>query len=219
MVHCSQLLRSQSCLFLLWAVAAPNSSAADRLVTVPALSVAADHVTGSVQYIVLQLDREAATAGPLVQFNEIHLSGGSAVGPDWKEGVRRAVRAAARAVGVDGADWLVTVKNHSYSALTDGGSASSAVAVGLVALWRGERVAPGVVVTGLVTEDGRIEPVGSVPAKVKAAALAGFSMVLVPNGQADALDQDGVAQGPGRRVTVVEVGTLEDAYRVMTGAR
>ncbi len=210
----SLVYRFQLALLLLLTTDASVSPAADhRLISVPALSVGADHIGGGVQYIILQLDRNSGRPGPLVQFNEIHLGGGSAVGPGWKEGVRQAVRAAVRAVGIDGTDWLVTVKNRSYNAWTDGTSASSAVAVGLIALWRGESVRPDVALTGFVTEDGRIEPVGSVPAKIKVAARAGFSTVLVPRGQAD---EGGGDHGSGRGIAVIEVGTIEEAYRLMT---
>jgi hypothetical protein len=70
--------------------------------TVPALGVLADGQTGIVHYIVLQIDNDPQRGGPIVQFNEINLGGGSIVSEDWKEGVKQAVVAATRAVGGDG---------------------------------------------------------------------------------------------------------------------
>lgn len=66
-----------------------------RFATVPALSVLADGQTGTIHYIVLQIEKDPRLAGPTVQFNEIHLGGGSIVSEDWKEGVKQAVVAAA----------------------------------------------------------------------------------------------------------------------------
>ena len=108
--------------------------------TVPALGVLADGQTGIIHYIILQIDKDPRQEGPTVQFNEVNLGGGSIVSEDWKEGVKQAVAAATKAVGEDGREWVITIKNRSYSALTEGMSASSAVAVGIVAAWRGDDI-------------------------------------------------------------------------------
>jgi len=110
---------------ILCAQAFPVWPAESRLVaTVPALGIRSDGPTGVVHYIVLQIDKGPRQAGPTVQFNEINLGGGSMVGEDWKEGIRQAVAAATQAVGEDGRDWVITVKNRSYNALTEGMSAA-----------------------------------------------------------------------------------------------
>ena len=124
------------------------SADSHRLATVPALGVLAGVKAGIVHYIVLQIDKDPRREGPTVQFNEINLGGGSIVSEDWKEGVKQAVTAATKAVGEDGLEWAVTIKNRSYSALTDGMSASSAVAVGIMAAWRGDDVKSDVALTG-----------------------------------------------------------------------
>ena len=129
--------------------------------TVPALGVLAGGQTGIVHYIVLQIDKDPRREGPTVQFNEINLGGGSIVSEDWKEGVRQAVAAATKAVGEDGREWMITIKNRSYNALTEGTSASSAVAVGLVAAWRGDHIKSDVALTGKIMPNGQIESVGA----------------------------------------------------------
>jgi hypothetical protein len=70
-----------------------------RLATVPALGVLAGGQAGIIQYIVLQIDKDPRQEGPTVQFNEMNLGGGSIVSEDWKEGVKQAAAAAAKAVG------------------------------------------------------------------------------------------------------------------------
>ena len=133
-------------IFLLFIVATflsatvAHAGSASRVVSVPAIGVQGEGLPGVVNYILIQFDQTAAQDGPTVQFNEINLGGGSRVSEDWKEGVKQAVAAATKAVGEDGREWVITIKNRSYSALTEGMSASSAVVVGIVAAWRGDDV-------------------------------------------------------------------------------
>jgi predicted S18 family serine protease len=190
-----------------------------RVATVPALGVLADGQTGIVHYIVLQIDKDPRQEGPTVQFNEIHLGGGSIVSEDWKEGIKHAVAAATKAVGEDGREWVITVKNRSYNALTEGMSSSSAVAVGLVAALRGNDIKSDVALTGKIMPDGHIESVGSLLIKVEAAARAQFKTILVPRGQLDKADWDLSLLAARWNIKVIEVATLEEAYQIMTTAR
>ena len=190
-----------------------------RLATVPALGVLAGGQTGIVHYVVLQIDTDPRQEGPTVQFNEINLGGGSIVSEDWKEGVKRAVAAATKAVGEDGREWVITVKNRSYNALTEGMSASGAVAVGIMAAWRGGDVKSDVALTGKIMPDGQIESVGALPIKVEAAARAQFKTVLIPRGQLYADDWDLSRLATRWNIKVIEVATLEEAYQLMTTAR
>jgi len=190
-----------------------------RVATVPALGVLADGQTGIVHYIALQIDRDLRQEGPTVQFNEINLGGGSVVSEDWKEGVKHAVTAATKAVGEDGRGWVITIKNRSYNAWTEGMSASSAVTVGLVAAWRGDDIRSDVVLTGTIMPNGQIESVGAVFTKVEAAARAQFKTILIPRGQLNKADGDLSQLALRWNITVIEVATLEEAYQLMTTAR
>ncbi|MEK6670369.1 MAG: S16 family serine protease, partial [Nitrospirota bacterium] len=188
------------------------SSDSRHFATVPALGVLAGGQTGIIHYIVLQIDNDPRRGGPTVQFNEINLGGGSIVSEDWKEGVEQAVVAATRAVGGDGREWAITIKNRSYSALTEGMSASSAVAVGIVAAWRGDNIKSDVALTGKIMPDGQIEPVGALLVKIETAARAQFKTVLVPRGQLDQADWDLSQLTTRWNIKVIEVATLEEAY-------
>jgi Lon protease (S16) C-terminal proteolytic domain len=187
-----------------------------RLVTVPALGVLAGGQTGIIHYIVIQIDRDPRREGPTVQFNEINLGGGSIVSEDWKEGIRQAVAAATKAVGEDGRDWVITVKNRSYNALTEGTSASGAVAVGLVAAWRGDYIKSDVALTGKIMPGGQIESVSALLVKIEAAARAQFKTILVPRGQLGTADWDLSQLVTKWNIKVIEVATLEEAYQLMT---
>jgi predicted S18 family serine protease len=195
------------------------SADSHRVVTVPALGVLAGGQTGVVHYIVLQIDKDSRLEGPTVQFNEISLGGGSIVCEDWKEGVKHAVIAATKAVGEDGREWVITIKNRSYNALTEGMSSSSAIAVGLVAALRGHDVKSDVALTRKIMPDGQIESVGALLIKFEAAARNQFKTILVPRGQLDKADWDLSQRAVRWNITIIEVATLEEAYQLMITAR
>ena len=187
-----------------------------RIATVPALGVQTGGKIGVVHYVVLQIDKDPRLAGPTVQFNEINLGGGSIVSEDWKEGVKQAVTAATRAVGEDGRDWMITVKNRSYNALTEGMSASSAIAVGIIAAWRGDNILSDVALTGTIMPNGQIESVGGIILKIEAAARAKFKTILVPHGQSETIDGEFSQLATRWNIRIIEVATLQEAYQLMT---
>ena len=189
-----------------------------RFATVPALAVSfiGGKEIGGVHYIAIQLDRDPERRGPTILFSEISLGGGSVVGKDWKEGVRGAVAAAANALGEDQRNWTVTIKNRSYSSLTEGASASSAVAVGIMAAWRGDTIRSDVALTGVITADGRIREVGNLQGKLEGAALAKMHTLLVPKGEAQTSEWDLFELGRQHNIAVIEVGSLREAYELMT---
>jgi len=185
--------------------------------SVPGLAVRDDGRTGVIHYIVIQITTGVQSEGPVIQFSQINLGGGSLVGDDWKESIKQAVAAAIRQLGVDGRDWLVTIKNRSYNSVTDGASNSGAVAVGVMAAWRGDAMRSDVAMTGRITPDGNIVAVGNIPAKLEAAARERFKTVLVPRGQVHQMDWDLSALAAKLHLTVLEVETLEQAYQLMAG--
>jgi hypothetical protein len=170
-----------------------------------------------VNYILVQLDHVASDSGPTVQFNEVNLGGGSLVGEEWKEGASRAVRAVTHTVGDSGHDWLGTIKNRSATSLTDGMSASAAVAVAIMAAYRGDAIRSDVALSGQITPDGRLDVVGGLPVKIKAAANTHYRTIIVPRDQP--LTPDWISTmdvASRRRVQLIQVGTLDEAYQAMT---
>jgi predicted ATP-dependent protease len=189
-----------------------------RLATVPALAVSTtDSRLGGIHYIVIQLDEDREGRGPTIQFSE--QSRGSAVGEEWKAGVRAAVAAAGLVLGADTRHWTVTVRNRSYNSYTEGASASVAVAVALIAAQRGETLNQDVAITAAISPEGRLLEVDGLPAKLDGAARGNMRLLLIPRGQARTADWDLMEQGKQRHVTVIEVGTLEEAYELMVGRR
>jgi len=188
-----------------------------RFATVPALAVSAvdGKEIGGVHYIVIQLDRDPQRKGPTVLFSE--RAKGTAVDNEWKEGVHAAVSAAAITLGEDPRAWTITIKNSTYSSLTQGPSASSAVAIGIMAASRGDVLRPGVALTGAIASDGSIDEVGGLPGKLEGAAMAHMHTLLVPKGQARTDEWDLLQLGKLRNITVIEVGSIREAYELMTG--
>ncbi len=176
---------------------------------------------GTTHYLAVQIDRLPDLSGPQVQFNEgsraFGTFKGAALSPDWKDAARMAVDAAARALGEDPRNWLVTVKNVSMAYISDGPSASAALAVGIVAALRGDVFPSYVAMTGQIEPDGRISEVGRIPEKLQGAASSGLSIVLIPKGQLRTPDWDVRPLAESLRLTVLEVGTLREAYEKITG--
>ncbi len=205
---------------LMWvATGGADAASSHRMSTVPALAVSPTREgVGGVHYIVIQVDQNTGPHGPRVLFDESPFRGGSVVGEDWKAAAQLAVIAAANALGRDPRGWTVIIKNHAPNMVIDGESAGSAVAVGVMAAWRGDRVRANVAVTGAITADGRILEVDDLPGKLAAAAGAKFTTLLVPRGQTQASHGNLTELAAQRHITVIEIGSLQEAYALMTEA-
>lgn len=102
-------------------------------------------------------------------------------------------------------------------------AAGAVTAVGVLALYYGTEVQPGVALSGAVTPFGAIRPVPGLAEQVAAAAEAGgIDTILVPagqrmvrNAQGETVDLDQLAATGG--MTVTEVADIAGAYAVMTG--
>lgn len=197
---------------------AAQTSPDHPVVSVPALGVAGENLPGVVNYILIQFDRTAGQDGPVVQFNQVSFAGSSRVGEEWMEGARRAVQAVSRTVGDEGRDWLITIKNRSMTHFTDGMSAGAAVAVGIMAAYKGDAIQPDVALSGQITPDGRLDVVGGLPVKIEAAADAHYRTIVVARDQTLTPDWNLANEVAARmQVQLIRVGTLEEAYQVMTG--
>jgi Lon protease (S16) C-terminal proteolytic domain len=197
--------------------AIPAYAGSSNIVSVSTLGIQGEGLPGVVNYILVQLDHVASQGGPTIQFNEVNLGGGSLVGEEWKEGARRAVRAVLHTVGDSGHDWMITIKNRSATSLTDGMSASAAVAVAIMAAYRGGAIRSDVALSGQITPDGRLDVVGGLPVKIEAAANAHYRAIIVPRDQVltpDWMSSTDVASR--RRIQLIHVGTLDEAYQAMT---
>jgi len=114
----------------------------------------------------------------------------------------------------------ITIYNASYAPTSsDGPSAGAAMAVGFLAVFRGDRIIRGVAMTGTIEPDGRIGPVGGIPDKVRAAKREGYRLVLVPAGQVRTPRWNLNELALELNITITEIETIDQAYEFMTGQR
>ncbi len=99
----------------------------------------------------------------------------------------------------------------------EGSTAEAALAIGFLALLKGDPLIREITITGTLEADGRIGQAGQVAEKTTAAARAGYRVLLVPRGQFYAPRINRVALSLESRVLVREVDTIEEAYEIMTG--
>lgn len=197
----------------------PVLAQGSRVVSVPTLGVRTDGLPGVINYVLIQFERIAAQNGPVIDFNEINLGGGSLVGEEWKDGVRSAVQAVSRLVGEDGHDWRITLKNRAVTAVTDGRSSSGAIAVGILAAYKGDTLRSDIAMSGVVTPDGRIDVVGGLASKLEVAAGGQYRSLVISRHQPYTSDWPQGEEAAARlHVALIQVRTLAEAYEAMTGS-
>ncbi|MDP2343899.1 MAG: S16 family serine protease [Deltaproteobacteria bacterium] len=105
----------------------------------------------------------------------------------------------------------------------DGPSAGMLTTATFLALLKGDAVKPDVTMTGTINPDGTAGPVGGIPQKLAGAAEKGKHVFGYPLGCRQSEDMrsgkmvDLEALGATLGVQAVEVRTLHDAYRLLTG--
>jgi len=126
--------------------------------------------------------------------------------------VEQAIYRTAKAAGLSPDSWTVMLSVPYAGVTIYGDSLSAMVALAVMALAKGEFIPPDRVMTGSVTPDGYIAPVGAVPLKVVAASEAHMRRVLVPD-EVDVTDADW--QTPFL-VQVSPVHSVSQAYEALT---
>lgn len=101
----------------------------------------------------------------------------------------------------------------------EGSTAEAALAIGFLALLKGDPLSKEITITGTLESDGTIGQVTQIAEKTTAAARAGYRMLLVPRGQFYAPRINRVAFSLESKVLVREVDTIEEAYEIMTGRK
>ena len=112
----------------------------------------------------------------------------------------------------------VSVQGITYRPTgADGPSAGAVMAVGFIAMFKGEHIQRGTALTGTLEPGGRVGWVGAIPDKIRAAKREGYHTVLVPRGQLYSPQWNLVELGFQLNIAVKEVDTVDDAYLLMTG--
>ena len=95
--------------------------------------------------------------------------------------------------------------------------AGAALAIGFLAVMRGHTITPGIALAGTIEPDGGIGPVSEIREIIKTADREGYTTVLVPFGQRYDPRWTISTHTMTSRMTVQEVGSIEEAYFLMTG--
>ncbi len=160
---------------------------------------------------------------------------------DMQAASRVAAMVASSFLGSDISAYDYFVKVKSPSEIIGGPSASAVTTVAFLALLTGTNILPNVSMTGMIEPDGTIGPVGGVAEKLEAMAKSGIKVFLVPKGQLIIKEMKKVVEnrsvggvviitekivpvkvnltelGMKLGVKVIEVGSIVEAYKYLTG--
>lgn len=123
--------------------------------------------------------------------------------------VKLAIERAALSLGLVTDSWTVILSVPYAGVTIDGDSLSAMVGLSVVTLAQGERIPDDVVMTGTITPEGLIAPVGAVPLKLAAAATAGLRRVLVSSEHAP----------PPVTSRLLSVRSVQEAYALLMARR
>jgi predicted S18 family serine protease len=164
--------------------------------------------TGTVAYLVLLFEKRAGQGGLAVHFQ----NDPGRFSQMAQTATEQAIDRTAHALGLSTDSWTVVLSVPYPGATMYGDSLSAMVALSVVALAQGAVIPRDRVITGTVTPDGRIGPVGGIPLKVAAAHQAHLRMVLVP-------DKPATAEGnweASSSMQVSQVDSVSHAYQALT---
>ena len=151
--------------------------AAGREQLVPILAVkAGQKPMGTVAYLMVAFEERHDDTGLIIHFGDKP----GRFSPLARISVDQAVRRTARSLGLNTDSWTVQLSVPYPGVTIYGESLSAMIGLSVAALAQGEFILPDRAITGTITADGRIGPVGSVPLKIAAAGDAHLQRVLVP---------------------------------------
>jgi Lon protease (S16) C-terminal proteolytic domain len=176
---------------------------------VPILGITmGERPSGTVANLLMRFEERADHDGLIVQFP--HAPG--QFSPMAQTAIEQAILRTAQAAGLSPDSWSISLRVPYPGVTIYGDSLSAMVALSVVASAKGELVPPDRVITGTVTSDGRIAPVGAVHLKVAAANDAHMRRVLVPD-ELDIADSDWKTPF---LVQVSPVSSVIQAYQALT---
>ena len=164
--------------------------------------------TGTVAYLVVAFEERDDQSGLIVHFR----NSPGRFSRLAQTSVEQAIRRTARSLSLSTDSWTVDLSVPYPGVTIYGESLSAMMALCVAALSKGDFVAPDRAITGTITPDGRIGPVGSVPLKIAAANDARLHRVLVPE---DKDPGDGDYPLPFL-MQITPVGSVHQAYAALT---
>lgn len=194
----------------------PASLSANNFVELPVLAAIRQNNLGVFEVLMMWWDRKPEPNPVQLQW----LLAGVRLGNDHLGAMAQAFAYAVERTPSIQHSGTVSVQAVAYRPTgSDGPSAGAAMAIGFIALFKGDQIQRGIALTGTIEPGGQIGPVGSIPDKIRAAAREGYRTVLIPQGQAHDSPGNLIQLGFELNVTVREVDTIDAAYQLMTGQR
>ena len=192
------------------------AASADSIVELPVLVAIAANDRGAFEVMLMQWDQKSSPDPLVIKWANARIKFVGA----YLDAVNQALRYAmvrTPSISHTGSIWI---KGAAYAPTsTDGPSAGAAMAVGFLAVLKGDTVQRGIALTGTIEPDGRIGAVGAIPDKIRAAAREGYRTILIPQGQSSDPRWNLAGLAMNLNVSVKEVATIDDAYELMTGRR
>lgn len=193
-----------------------QSATADTTVEVPVLAATQANNQGAFNVMVLNWDRRGSPDPMELRWGNQRIRVREAGLGSIEQAFMYAVQQtpSARYTGT------LTLYGASYAPVSsDGPSAGAVMAVGFLAVLRGDPIIRGIALTGTLESEGRVGPVGGIPDKVRAAAREHYRMVLIPEGQLNDPRWDLSGLSKQLNLTIKEVSTIQEAYEIMTGRK
>lgn len=189
-------------------------ASAESVVEVPMLAAIQANNLGVFEVLLLRWDHQPSPSPMMLQ-----LQGGNIQpGPTNLRSMALAFQYAIEHTPTVDHTGTVRALSIAYAATgTDGPSAGGVMPVGFAALLKGDHIRRGIAMTGTISKDGTIGPVGGIPDKIRAAAREGYHTILIPRGQRDDPRWNLSQLAWEFNVDVKEVSTVEEAYHLMTG--
>ena len=149
---------------------------APREQLIPILGVTTgQNQVGTVSYVRVSFDERQDQAGLMLHF---HSTPGR-FSRMAQTSIEQAIRRSARSLGISTDSWTVKLSIPYEGMTIYGDSVSAMVSLSVAAMAQGKMVPTGHVLTGTITPEGEIGPVGSVPLKIQAARAAKLRRVVV----------------------------------------
>jgi hypothetical protein len=179
-IHTGRLRWLRFSLAALFLILLPQRASADTTVEVPVLAATRANNQGDFNVMVLNWDRrgnpdpmELRWGNQRIQLKEVGLGS-----------ITQAFRYAVELTPSVRYTGTLTLYGASYAPVSsDGPSAGAVMAVGFLAVLRGDPIIRGIALTGTLESEGRVGPVGGISDKVRAAAREHYRLVLIPQGQ------------------------------------
>lgn len=198
------LLLSLLCLAPLGTIAEAHEGPREQYVPVLGVTMG-EKPAGIVIYVMVLFTERRDAEGLEVHF----LTGPGRFAQKTQAATVQAIGGAARALGLSTDSWSVGLSVPYPDLVIEGDSLSAMIGLSVAAMAKREAIPRHRVISGTVTADGRIGPVGNVSLKIAAAYQAGLHLVLMPP----------TSLGKGKMpylTRVSSVGTVLQAYQALT---